>query len=96
MPWRPGRRGTGAATDTDPGSVDVIGNVRGFVAFRRARAATQPNDATMTWGGPDENLLPDWEAFQTDDLEWYYYNAKTGESTWSTPANAQILVQAAP
>ena len=38
------------------------------VRSTRARAATQPNDATMTWGGPDENLLPDWEAFQTDDL----------------------------
>ena len=25
----------------------------------------------------DKNLPPDWEAFQTIDGEWYYYNTTT-------------------
>lgn len=33
----------------------------------------------------DQNLPPDWEAFQTDDGEWYFYNAKTEETTWDKP-----------
>eukprot|EP00635_Sarcinochrysidales_sp_CCMP3193_P010920 CAMPEP_0118901246 /NCGR_PEP_ID=MMETSP1166-20130328/7033_1 /TAXON_ID=1104430 /ORGANISM="Chrysoreinhardia sp, Strain CCMP3193" /LENGTH=44 /DNA_ID= /DNA_START= /DNA_END= /DNA_ORIENTATION= len=34
----------------------------------------------------DKNLPPNWEAFQTDDGEWYYYNSKTEETTWDKPA----------
>ena len=33
----------------------------------------------------DKNLLPGWEAFQTDEGEWYYYHEGREETTWDKP-----------
>lgn len=46
--------------------------------------------------GPADGLPPNWEAFQTDDGEWYYYNSATEETTWDKPAPLKKKATPAP
>ena len=44
----------------------------------------------------DKNLLPGWEAFQTDEGEWYYYHEGREETTWDKPEAPKAAPKPAP
>ena len=46
--------------------------------------------------GEDKNLLPGWEAFQTDEGEWYYYHEGREETTWDKPEAPKAAPKPAP